>query len=98
MAKRTSTHTTRITLAKFSWWMVVIIGVVMCVLGICKMIGVSGLDSAGKYIINVCCALALIVPLILSYRVARGKSTGWFVFWIICVILIVVGIILTAIK
>ena len=41
-------------------------------------------------------ALALIVPLVMSYREARARSNVWFVLWIIAVILVIILYVLTS--
>ncbi len=69
----------------------------MAVMGILHVIGLTQLDAALNYVKHVCMAIAMIIPVVLSYRIARHKGTTWFVFWIIFVILIVVGIVLSAI-
>lgn len=104
MAKRTKrTSTTRYSntipgwMIGLSFWLVVIIGAVMAIVGILHVVGVTALDGAANWIKGVCIAIALIIPVVLSYRLARNKGTMWFVLWVIFVILIVVGIILAAI-
>ena len=80
-----------------SFWLVVIIGAAMAITGILHVVGVTAIDGAANWIKNVCMAIALIIPVVMSYQVARHKSTLWFVLWIIFVVLIVVGIILGSI-
>lgn len=94
--RRTSSTGTGISLgllSKFSFWIVVIIGTAMCVVGILHVVGITAFDQAANYIKHVCMMLAMFIPIILSYRVARSKSTLWFVLWIIFVVLLVVGIV-----
>ena len=97
--RRTYTYSNTVPswMIQLSFWLVVLIGAAMAVVGILHVVGVTALDSAANWIKGVCMAISLIIPVCLSYRIARHKGTAWFVFWIIFVILIVVGIILAAI-
>lgn len=107
MANRKTKRTTRTTttysytlpywMLQLSFWLVVLIGAAMAIMGILHVVGLTQLDAALNYVKYVCMAIALIIPVILSYRIAWHKGTVWFVFWIIFVILIVVGIVLAAI-
>ncbi len=94
----THTYSAKAWMFKLSFWLVVIIGAAMAITGILHVIGVTAFDAAGAWIQRVCMAIALIIPVIMSYQVARYKSTLWFVLWIIFVVLIVVGIILGGIS
>lgn len=96
---RTYTYSTTVPswMIKLSFWLVVIIGVAMAVVGILHVVGVTALDAAAGWIKSVCIAISLIIPVALSYRIARHKGTVWFVLWVVFVVLIVVGIILAAI-
>lgn len=82
---------------QLSFWLVVFIGAAMAIVGILHVVGITALDTAANWIKSVCMAIALIIPVILSYRIARHKGTVWFVLWVVFVVLIVVGIILAAI-
>ena len=97
--RRTTVHTysAKAWMFKLSFWLVVIIGAAMAITGLLHVIGVTAFDTAGAWIQRVCMAIALIIPVIMSYQVARYKTTLWLVLWIIFVVLIVVGIILAAI-
>lgn len=100
--RKRTTHTTYSYTAPYwmlqlSFWLVILIGAAMAVMGILHVVGLTQLDSILNYVKYVCMAIALIVPVVLSYRIARHKGTVWFVFWIIFVILIIVGIVLAAI-
>jgi len=46
--------------------------------------------TAARWIQNIAIAVALIIPLALSFRVARKKGTLWFILWLIAVVLVVV--------
>ena len=50
--------------------------------------------SIGRIIERIAIAIALIVPLILSYYEARSRGTVWFVLWVISMILVIVFYIL----
>ena len=90
---RTYTYTARAWMFNLAFWLVVIIGVAMAVVAIMNLIGVSAFDNAGRWIESVCIAIALIIPVVMSYQVARHQKTWMFVLWIVCVILIIFGII-----
>lgn len=94
---RTHTYTARAWMFTLSFWLVVFIGAAMAITGLLHVIGVNNFDSAMAWIQRVCMAIALIIPVIMSWQVARYKSTLWLVLWVIFVVLIVVGIILAAI-
>ena len=96
--KRTTTRSTsgggtRITLNKFSFWVVVAIGIAMAVSGFLNFFDWAWVDKACRWVQTLCFALGMFVPCILSYRTARNKSTAWFVLWIICVVLVAFGLI-----
>lgn len=105
MAKKTkkTTHTTssstgsRITLNKFSFWVIVAIGIAMAVSGFLNFFDWSWVNKVCSWVQTLCFALGMFVPAILSYRTARNKSTAWFVLWIIFVVLVVFGLISTII-
>lgn len=97
MSRRTTTsRSTPGWLKLFSFIAVMLLGlalVISVVLG--KWIHVSGAVSVAKWIEKIAIAIALVVPLFLSYYEARyNKSQVWFILWIIAVILIVVFYIL----
>jgi hypothetical protein len=56
--------------------------------------GVHFTTNAHDIIERVAIALALSIPLFLSYREARLRGRGWFICWIIAVILIIVSYVL----
>lgn len=90
---RTYTYSAKAWMFKLAFWMVVIIGVAMAFVAIMHLCKVHAFDDAGAWIESVCIAIALIIPVIMSYQVARHQQTWMFVLWIICVILIIFGII-----
>jgi len=50
-----------------------------------------GLRSAARWVERVAIALAISIPIVLSFReVRRRNSTAWLIVWIIAVVLIVV--------
>lgn len=98
MAKRTRRTTSRssgngVSLNKFAFWIVVIIGIAMLVSGVLNFFDWSWVDAACNWIMNLCFILGMFVPVILSYRVARNKSTAWFILWIILVVFVVFGLV-----
>ena len=105
MAKKTTKRTTRtssstsssggsrLTLTKFSFWVVVAIGIAMAVSGFLNFFNWSWVNKVCSWVQTLCFALGMFVPVILSYRHARGKSTAWFVLWIIFTVLVVFGLI-----
>ena len=99
MAKKTTRHVTYTYTARswmfpLSFWLVVFIGAAMALVAIMHLINVTAFDSAANWIKSICTALALIIPVVMSYQVARHKGTVWMVLWVIFVILIVFGVIL----
>jgi hypothetical protein len=55
-----------------------------------EYIDVTGAKDIANWIQSVAIAIALIVPMCYSYYYVRGKSSAWFVLWIIAIILMVV--------
>ena len=60
-------------------------------------LNVSGAEGVARWIRDIAIAIALIIPLIMSFRYAisrwrEGRRAGvvWFVLWIVAIILIVV--------
>lgn len=89
------TYSARSWMFPLSFWLVVIIGAAMAIVGIMHAAGISWnwFERAASYVQHVCMVIALIIPVCMSYQVARHKGTLWFVLWIIFVILVVVGIV-----
>ena len=103
MAKRntrrpTYTYTAKGWMFPLSFWLVVFIGAAMALTALMHLIGVTAFDSAAAWIRSVCTALALIIPVVMSYQVARQKSTVWVVLWTVFVILIIFGIVIAALP
>lgn len=98
MAKRT-TRTTRTTrsggfsLNKFAFWLVIIIGIAMAVAAVCHYIGFNHSEAIFNWVKQICFVLAMFIPVILSYRHARNKSTAWFIVWIVFTVFIVFGLV-----
>ena len=104
MAKRTKTtkttserRTTTFSLNKFAVWVVIAIGIAMAVSGFLNFFDWSWVNKVCAWVQSLCFALGMFVPVVLSYRVARNKGTGWFVLWIILVLLVVFGLVSTLI-
>lgn len=91
------TYSARAWQFTLSFWLVVVIGTAMAVVGIMHVIGVTAFDSAANWIKHICMAIAMFIPVVMSWQVAKYKSTVWKVLWVIFVVLIVVGIILAVI-
>lgn len=99
MAKRTRTTRTssssssRFTLKKFAFWLIIVIGFAMAFAAVCHYIGFNHSEAIFNWIKQICFVLAMFIPVILSYDYARHKSTGWFVAWIIFTVFIVFGLV-----
>lgn len=91
----TYTYTARGWMFTLSFWLVVIIGAAMAIVGIMHAAGISWswFERVSSYVQHICFTIAMFIPVVMSYQVARHKSTLWFVLWIIFVILVVVGIV-----
>lgn len=83
----------RITLNKFAFWLIIVIGFAMTIGAICHYIGFKHSEAIFNWIKQICFVLAMFIPVILSYRHARYKSTSWFVVWIIFTVLVVFGLV-----
>lgn len=100
MAKKTTKKTTRtsgtgsrITLNKFAFWLIIVIGFAMAIGAVCNYIGFKHSAAIFNWIKQICFTLAMFIPVIVSYSYARTKSTSWFVAWIIFTVLIVFGLV-----
>ncbi|MCH5165590.1 MAG: hypothetical protein J1G01_04230 [Clostridiales bacterium] len=100
MAKKTTRRTSsssssssRISLNKFAFWLIIVIGFAMAIGAVCNYIGFKHSEALFNWIKQICFILAMFIPVILSYRHARYKNTSWFVAWIIFTVLIVFGLI-----
>lgn len=86
---------------ELSFWVVVFIGAALAVAGIINTIATyTSLDmgwakTVCNWVKQVCVALGMIVPVVMSYQVARQKSKTWFILWIVFVVLVVVGVVLS---
>ncbi len=94
---RTSSGGPRITLSRFSFWVVIAIGIAMAVSGFFNFFDWQWVDKACHWIQSLCFALGMVVPIILSYNSARHRGTGMFVLWIIMVVLVAFGVVSTII-
>lgn len=99
MAKKTTRRTSssssggRFSLNKLAFWLVIVIGVAMTVGAICHYINFDKSAAVFNWIKQICFTIAMFIPVILSYRHARYKSTAWFIVWIIFTVLIVFGLV-----
>lgn len=83
----------RISLNKFAFWLIIIIGIAMAVSGIFNFFDWEWVNKFSAWVQSICFSLAMFIPIILSYRAACNKSTSWFVLWIIFVVLVVFGVV-----
>lgn len=90
---RTHTYSTKAWAYKLSFWLVIIIGVTMAITAILNLIPGVNLNSVKGVIVSICTAIALVIPVIMSYQVARYEKTWMFILWIVCVILVIFGVI-----
>ncbi len=106
MAKRTKTTKTKTTserrtvafsLNKFAFWIVIVIGIAMAVSGFLNFFDWAWVNTACAWVQSLCFALGMFIPVVLSYRVARNKGMGWFILWIILVLLVIFGLVSTLI-
>lgn len=91
MAKRTRSNGSWLGL--FSFVSVMLLGLAIT---LTVLLGrfVDDISQITSLIEKIAIAIALVVPLVFSYREARRHGTAWFVLWIIAVILIIVFYIL----
>ncbi len=90
--KRTSGEAT-FSLSKFSFWVVIAIGLAMAVSGFLNFFNWAWVNAVCGWVQSICFALGMIVPIVLSYRTARNKGLGMFILWIILVVLVAFGVI-----
>ncbi len=91
--RRAYTYTARAWEFKLAFWLVIVIGVAMAITAILNLIPGVNLNNVKSVIVSICTAIALIIPVVMSYQVARHEQTWMFVLWIVCVILVVFGVI-----
>lgn len=98
------TYTAPYWMLELSFWLVIIIGICMAVIGMLNAFHShwgwsedvqSVFIKIANWVKNICMTLALIVPVLLGYHVARSKGAGWFILWLIFAILILFGIVTT---
>lgn len=100
MAKKTRTRSSRssgssngFSLNKFAFWLVIVIGFAMTIGAICHFIGFEHSEAIFNWIKQICFVLAMFIPVVISYRHARYKSTGWFIVWVVFTVLLVFGLV-----
>lgn len=93
MATRRTVRSNTGWLSLLSFIAVMLLGLALTISFICNA---TKLDTGkiASYIERVALAIAIIVPVFLSYYEARRKTTVWFVLWVIATVLIVVFYIL----
>ena len=99
--KKTKTTTTRTTsggnrfsLNKFAFWLIIIIGIAMAGVGLFStFFDWDWVKKFSAWVQSICFALAMFIPIVLSYRAACNKSTAWFILWIIFVVLVAFGVV-----
>ncbi len=98
--KKTKTTTTRTTsggnrfsLNKFAFWLIIIIGIAMAVSGFFNFFDWDWVNKFSAWVQSICFALAMFIPIVLSYHAACNKSTAWFILWIIFVVLVAFGVV-----
>ncbi len=95
--KTTTTRTTsggnRFSLNKFAFWLIIIIGIAMAVSGFFHFFDWDWVNKFSAWVQSICFALAMFIPIVLSYRAACNKSTAWFILWIIFVVLVAFGVV-----
>lgn len=95
------TYTAPYWMLQLSFWLVVIVGLIMVTFGILNALNSTfGTDwhwtwfeRTLSYVKSICFTIAMIIPVCLSCRIAHHYGRTWFIIWIICVILVVVGIV-----
>lgn len=80
-------------------WLYLISFVAITLLALALMLSkvfgwIDGMGSVANYIERIALAFAIVVPAFLSYYQARSMNLGWFVVWIISIILVIVFYIL----
>ena len=92
-SSRSSSSSNGISLNKFAFWLIIIIGFAMTVGAVCHYIGFEHSEAIFNWIKQICFVLAMFIPVVISYRHARYKSTGWFIVWIVFTVLLVFGLV-----
>ena len=92
-SSRSSGSSNGFSLNKFAFWLIIVIGFAMAIGAVCNYIGFDHSEAIFNWIKQICFVLAMFIPVILSYRHARYKSTSWFIVWIVFTVLIVFGLI-----
>ncbi len=89
------TYTARSWQFTLSFWLVVIVGVAMCVAAILGYVwkGETWADAMANWVSSLCFAIGMFIPVSMSWQVAKYKGTLWKVLWVIFVVLIVVGLV-----
>ena len=93
------TYTAPYWMLQLSFWLVVIVGLIMITFGVLNTIHThtdwhwSWFERTLSWVKSICFTIAMFIPVCLSFRVAHHYGRTWFIIWIICVILVIVGIV-----
>lgn len=93
--RRTTARTSSsgLSLNKFSFWIIIVIGMAMLVTGCLNWFDWEWVNAFAGWVQGICFALGMFVPVILSYRYARNRTTAWFIVWVIMVVMVVFGLV-----
>jgi len=91
MSRRRRGGSTGDRLAIFSFIIIIMLGAALATVLILSAVpGPPGLRTAALWLERVAIALALTIPIALSYREARVRSRAWFAVWIVSLVLIII--------
>lgn len=83
----------RISLEKYSFVIVIVIGVAMAVSGFLNIFKWEFVYEFASWVQSICFALGMFVPIVLSYRAAKRKELGVFIVWVVLVVLMAFGLV-----
>ena len=92
--KSTSTRSSGVwTLNKISFWTIVSVAVLYAISLILACVGGDTLNTVVRYLQGVATAIIIVVAAILAWRYVRSKQIVWKVLYVLCLLLVIVGII-----
>ncbi len=92
MSNRKNSSGSSISLNKISFWLIVATAILYLVAMILHLVGVNSVIVSALQAIAT--AIMIVVVAILAWRYVRNKPTVWKVLYIVCLLVVIVGIII----
>ncbi len=90
--KKSSSGGNKITLNKVSFWLIAVTAVLYLVAMILHLVGVNSVIVSALQ--SIATAIMIIVVAILAWRYVRSKPIVWKVLYIVCLLVVLIGIVI----